>query len=51
MNELIIKLLNLKEEDIDSIDSVTHMNHADFLITLKIKNHICPKCDSITHSI
>lgn len=51
MNDFIIKLLDLKEEDLDSIDSVTHMNHADFLITLKIKDHVCPKCGSFTHSI
>lgn len=51
MNDFIIKLLDLKEEDLDSIDSITHMNHADFLITLKIKDHVCPRCGSFTHFI
>lgn len=51
MNHFIIKLLDLKEEDLDSIDSISHMNQVDFFITLKVKDHVCPKCGSFTHSI
>ena len=42
MNDFIIKLLNLKQEDLDFIDSVSRLNQANFLITLKVRNHVCP---------
>lgn len=51
MKDFIIKLLDLKEEDLDSIDSIIQLNQADFMITLKVKSHICPQCGSFTHSI
>lgn len=47
----IINALNLKDEDIDSIDSISSFHNEDYLITLKVKDHICPQCGSITHSI
>lgn len=51
MKDFIIKLLDLKEEDLDSIDSLTQLNQADFLITLKARDHLCPKCGSFTHYV
>ena len=51
MNDFIIKLLNLKQDDLDFIDSVSQLNQADFLITLKVRDHVCPHCASFTHSI
>lgn len=51
INDFIIKLLNLKQEDLDFIDSVSQLSQADFLITLKVRNHVCPHCGSFTHSI
>lgn len=51
MNDFIIKLLDLKEEDLDSIDSVTHMNHADFFDYFKNEDHICHNYGSFTHFI
>ena len=51
MNDSIIKLLNLKEEDIDNIDSISSFQNEDFLLTLKVKNHVCPKCGSITKNV
>lgn len=51
MKDFIINLLDLKDKDIDSIDSVQHINQSDFLITLCIKDHICPNCGHFTHFI
>ena len=51
MNHSIINALNLKEEEIDSIESVSSFHNEDFLITLKLKDHICPNCGSLTRSI
>ena len=51
MKDFIIKLLDLKEEDLDSIDSITQWNQADFLITLKTGDHVCPKCGAFTHYV
>ena len=51
MNHSIINALNLKEEEIDSIESISSFHNEDFLITLKLKDHICPNCGSLTHSI
>lgn len=47
----IINALNLKDEDVDSIASISSFQNEDFLITLKLKDHICPSCGSLTHSI
>lgn len=47
----IIKILNLKEEDMDSIESISTINSEDFIITLKQKDHICPNCGSITNRV
>lgn len=51
MLDFIIKLLDLKDEDIHYIDSISSFNDADFFIQLKVKDHICPHCGSFTHSI
>lgn len=47
----IINALNLKVDDIDSINSISSFHNEDFLIVLKVKDHICPNCGSITRSI
>ena len=47
----IINALNLKDEDIESIESISSFRNEDFLITLKLKDHICPHCGSITRSV
>ena len=41
MNHSIINALNLKEEEIDSITSISSFNNEDFIITLRFTNHIC----------
>lgn len=51
MKDFNIKLLDLKEEDLESIDSITHFNNADFIITLKITPHVCPTCGCITTTV
>lgn len=51
MKDFNIKLLDLKEEDIEDIDSISHFNNADFIITLKIRPHVCPTCGCITSSV
>lgn len=51
MKDFNIKLLDLKEEDLESIDSITHFNNADFIITLKLKAHVCPNCCCLTTTV
>lgn len=53
MNDSIIKLLNLKDEDIENIESISSFQNEDFLLTLKVKEHICPnpECGRITTKI
>ena len=47
----IVNALNLKDEDIESIESIFPFRNEDFLITLNLKDHICPHCGSITCSV
>lgn len=51
MKDFIIKLFDLKEEDLNSIDSLAQLNQVYFLITLKARDHIYTKCDSFTHYV
>ena len=52
MKDFIIKLLDLKEKDIDSIDSITISDDSlNLIITLKRKEEICPRCGSFSHYI
>ena len=51
MQDFIIKLLDLKEEDIDSIHTISKISQADFLITLKVRDHVCPHCGCFTRYV
>lgn len=51
MNDFIIKTLNLKDEDLESIESIFSDNSMDYILTLKQKDHICPDCGCLTHAV
>lgn len=50
MHNSIIKLLDLKEEDIDSIDSIIEKD-SSFFITLKQKTTMCKHCGCFTSKV
>lgn len=50
MQDFIMKILNLKDEDVHSIDSITEKD-SSFFITLKRSPQICPYCGSVTQTI
>lgn len=52
MEKYILRTLNLNQEDVKSIDPISSKNgQFDYLITLKIKEHFCPKCGCLTNSV
>lgn len=52
MEKHILRTLNLSPEDVKSIDPIPSKNgQYDYLITLKIKEHFCPKCGCLTNSV
>lgn len=51
MNDFIIKLLDLKEKDLDFIESITKTESSDFIIILKRSIQVCPHCGSLTDRI
>ena len=52
MEKYILRTLNLIPEDVKSIDPIPSKNgHSDYLITLKIKDHFCPKCGCLTNGV
>lgn len=51
MYDSIIKQLNLKPVEVETIESITTDSNDVFILTLKRKDHVCPYCSSITHSI
>ncbi|NJE41579.1 ISL3 family transposase [Faecalicoccus pleomorphus] len=52
MEKYILRILNLTPEDVKSIDPVPSKNgHSDYLITLKVKDHFCPKCGCLTNRV
>ncbi len=52
MEKYILRTLNLTPEDVQSIDPVPSKNgHSDYLITLKVKDHFCPKCGCLTNRV
>ena len=52
MEKYILRSLNLTPEDVESIVPISSKNgHSDYLITLKIKDHFCPKCGCLTNRV
>ena len=51
MKHFIINILDLKDEDYELIDEVSTHNDIDFIITLKVKDHICPNCGCFTSRV
>lgn len=51
MNDSIIKILNLKDDEIQNIESISSFENEDYLLTLKVKDHICLNCGCITKKI
>lgn len=51
MNDFIIKLLDLKEKDLDFIESITKTESSNFIIILKKSIQVCPHCGSLTDRI
>lgn len=51
MNDFITKAFNLKEEDLDSIETLTTTESINYIITLKVRKHVCPVCGCFTSTI